>query len=83
MLESDLDDDTISKLNIIFALTTDDNLIPWYVFTLAYLTSVTGNCGWDTVVTVGAFPRVPSCAGVVCDSVGATRANFGTLLVHC
>ena len=61
-------------------VTTDDNLIPWYLFTLAYLTSVTGDSGCDTVVTVRAFPCVPSCAGVVCDSVGAAIANSGTLL---
>ena len=45
MLESDLDDDTIGELNIICVVTTDDNLIPWYVFTVAYLTFVTVDRG--------------------------------------
>ena len=82
MLESDLDDDKIGKLIIIYAVTIDDNLIPWNVNTLECLTLVTGDCGWDTVVTVRAFPCVPSCAGIVCDSVGAARAKSGTLLVQ-
>ena len=43
---------TISKLNIIYVVTADDNLITRYVFNLAYLTLVTGDCGWDTVVSV-------------------------------
>ena len=42
-------------MNIIYEVTTDDNLIPWYVFTLAYLTLVTADCGWDTVVLVRVF----------------------------
>ena len=54
MLESELIGDIIGKLNIICVVTTDDNLIPWYVFTLAYLTLVTVDCGWDTVVLVRA-----------------------------
>ena len=45
---------TIGKLNIIYVVTSDDNLIPRYVFNLAYLTLVTGDCGWDTVVSVHA-----------------------------
>ena len=50
VLESELIGDTIGKLNIICAVTTDDILIPWYVFTLAYLTLVTVDCGWDTAL---------------------------------
>ena len=52
MLESELIGDTIGKLNIIYVVTTDNILIPWFVFTLAYLTLVTADCGWDTVVLV-------------------------------
>ena len=54
LLESGLIGDTIGKLNIIYLVTADDILIPWYVFTLAYLTLVTVDCGWDTVVLVRA-----------------------------
>ena len=54
LLESELIGDTIFNLNIIYVVTTDDNLIPWSVFTLAYLTLVTVDCGWDTVVLVRA-----------------------------
>ena len=54
MLESELNGDAIGKLNIIYVVITDDNLIPWSVFTLAYLTLVTVDCGWDTVVLVRA-----------------------------
>ena len=54
MLESELIGDTIGKLNIIYVVTTDNILIPWYVFTLAYLTLVTADCGWDSVVLVHA-----------------------------
>ena len=54
MLEHELIGDTIGKLNIIYVVTTDDNLIPWYVLTLAYLTLVTVDCRWDTVVLVRA-----------------------------
>ena len=54
MLESELLGDTIGKLNIINVVTTDNILIPWYVFTLAHLTLVTADCGWDTVVLVHA-----------------------------
>ena len=46
--------DTIGKLSIIYVVTIDNILIPWYVFTLAYLTLVTADCGWDTVVLVHA-----------------------------
>ena len=35
-------------------MTTDNILIPWYVFTLAYQTLVTADCGWDSVVLVHA-----------------------------
>ena len=54
MLESELIGDTIGKLNLIYAVTTDNILIPWYVFTLVYLTLVTADCGCDTVVLVHA-----------------------------
>ena len=54
MLESELIGDTIGKLTITFVVTTDNILIPWYVFTLPYLTLVTADCGWDTVVLVHA-----------------------------
>ena len=54
VLESELIGDTTGKLNIIYVVTFDDILIPWYVFTLAYLTLVTADCGWDTVVLVRA-----------------------------
>ena len=50
MLESELIGDTIGKLNIIYVVI----LIPWYVFILAYLTLVTADFGWDTVVLVHA-----------------------------
>ena len=83
MLGIELISATIGKLNIIYVVTSDDNLIPRYVFNLAYLTLATGDCGWDTVVSVHArFLVFLSCAGVFCDSVGAARANSGTLLVH-
>ena len=52
MLESELIGDTIGKLNIINVVTTDNILIPWYIFILAYLTLVTADSGWDTVVLV-------------------------------
>ena len=45
---------TIGKLNIIYVATSDDNLIPRYLFNLAYLTMATEDCGWDTVVLVHA-----------------------------
>ena len=45
---------TMSKLNVIYVVTSDDNLIPRYVFNLAFLTLVTGDCGWETVVSVHA-----------------------------
>ena len=54
MLGIELISATIGKLNIIYVVTSDDNLIPRYVFNLAYLTLVTGDCGWDTVVSVHA-----------------------------
>ena len=54
MLRIELISATIGKLSIIYVVTSDDNLIPWYVFNLAYLTLVTGDCGWDTVVSVHA-----------------------------
>ena len=54
MLESDLIGDTIGKLNIIYLVTAEDILIPWYAFTLAYLTLVTVDYGWDAVVLVRA-----------------------------
>ena len=54
LLESELIGDTTGKLNIMYAVTTDNILIQWYVFTLAYLTLVTADCGWDTVVLVRA-----------------------------
>ena len=58
MLESELISDTIGKLNIIYVVTTDVNLIPWFVFTLVYLTLVISDCGWDTVVLVRAHSLV-------------------------
>ena len=54
MLESALIGDIIGGLNIIHVVTTGNILIPWYVFTLAYLTLVTADCGWDTVLLVHA-----------------------------
>ena len=54
MLGIELTIATIGKLNIIYVATYDDNLIPRYVFNLAYLTMVTEDCGWDTVVSVHA-----------------------------
>ena len=54
MLESELIGDTIGKLNIIDVVTADNILIPWKMFALAYLTLVTVDCGWDTVVLVHA-----------------------------
>ena len=54
VLESELIGDATGKLNIIHVVTTDDILIPQYVFSLAYLTLVTADCGWDTVVLVRA-----------------------------
>ena len=74
---------TMSKLNIIYVVTADDNLIPRYVFNLAYLTLVTGDYGWDTVVSVHARFLVFLLVLVsFVSSVGAARANSGTLLVH-
>ena len=54
VLESELIGDTIGKLNIICVVTTNNILIPLYMFTLAYLTLMTADCGWDTVVLVRA-----------------------------
>ena len=57
VLESELIGDSIGELNIIYLVTAEDILIPWYVFTLAYLTLVPVDYGWDTVVLVRArFP---------------------------
>ena len=62
LLESDINDDTLGKLNIIYVVTSDDNLISQYVHVLAYLTLLTGDCERDTVVSVCArfltFPCV-------------------------
>ena len=46
MLESELIGNSIGKLNIIFVVTSHN--------TLAYLTLMTADCGWDTVVLVHA-----------------------------
>ena len=82
VLESELIGDTIGKLNIIYVGTTDNILIPWYVFTLAYLTLVTADCGWDTVVLVHARFLVFLLVLLSFVIIGATRTYSGTLLVH-
>ena len=82
MLEPEIMSATIGKLNIIYVVTTDVTLIPWYVCTLVYLDL--GDFGlWVGHCRVGAraFPCVPSCVVVLYD-VGAARAYSGTLLVH-
>ena len=82
VLESELIGDTIGKLNIIFVVTTDDILIPRYVFTLAYLTWVTASCGWDTVVLVHARFLVFLLVFVLFCELEPQRTYSGTLLVH-
>ena len=54
MLGIELISVAIGKLNITFVVTSDDNLIPRYVLNLAYLTLVTEDYGWGTVVSVHA-----------------------------
>ena len=79
MLGIELISATCGKLYIIDDETPDDNLIPLYVLTHVYLTMVSGDWGWDIVVS----PRVLPCARFLCDSVVAARENSGALLFHC